>query len=299
MNVASRRLLLFRKTMTPWLFLIFPLGAYLLVITYPLIASMVLSFTRWSGMGRGPTYIGIENFITLLSQGTLFLAIKNNLIWLALFVPVPTLIGFIIAYLLRENTRINIALRAMFYIPMIISNAVMAIMWLHVYAPEHGLIAEALKILNLPPMSRSLLTRPGYTIIAVSIVGIWHWIGFPLVIYLAAIQDIPQDLLEAAELDGATTWYKITRIIIPFVHHATTVVISLGAILSMKVFDLVYIMTGGYYKNDVMGTLIWRFAFEQYQLGRASAVAVIEFLVISVIVIPYVVWQMKTGEIEL
>ena len=250
-------------------------------------------------MGTKPIFIGLENYRDLISSGNLVIAIKNNLIWLALFVPIPTFIGFLLAYFLRENTPFNAVLRSIFYLPMIISNAIMAIMWLHVYAPKHGMIAQVLDLLHLPQMERSFLTNPKTTMIAVSIVGIWHWIGFPLVIYLAAIQDIPQDFLEAAELDGATRFQRILYIIIPLVRHATTVVIALGAILSLKVFDLIYIMTGGYYKNDVLGTLIWRIAFDQFRLGQASAVAVIEFLIISVIVIPYIWWQFKTGEIEL
>ncbi len=289
----------YKKAAIPWLFLVAPLGIYLLVFAYPLADSIVLSFTSWSGLGAKPAFVGIDNYIHLISHGLIALALKNNLIWLALFVPIPTVVGFILAYWLSENTRLNVILRTLFYIPMIISNAVMAIMWMHVYAPIHGLIAQFLKAVNLPAMSSTPLGRPGSAIIAVTVVGIWHWIGFPLVIYLAAIQDIPQDLLEAADLDGATPLYKILHITIPFVRHATTIVIALGTVLSMKVFDLVYLLTGGYYKNDVMGTLIWRLAFEQQQMGRASAVAVVEFLIIAMLVIPYIWWQLRTGEIEL
>jgi ABC-type sugar transport system permease subunit len=288
-----------KKRIIPWLFLVVPLTIYLLVLAYPLLASIFLSFTEWSGMGKPPKLIGIGNYAYLFSTGVITLAIKNNLLWLLLFVPFPTVLGFILAYLLSPNTKINVLLRGMFYLPMIISNAVMAVMWLHVYAPQHGLLAETFRLLNLPPLGKSFLTRPDTAIVAISVVGIWHWIGFPLVLYLAAIQDIPQDLLEAADLDGAPVFYKVFHIVIPFVRHATTVVVALGTILSMKVFDLVYIMTGGYYKNDVLGTYIWRLAFDQYQLGRASAVAVVEFLIIGAVVIPYIRWQFRTGEIEI
>lgn len=288
-----------RKLATPWLFLILPLSLYLLILAYPLVGSIVLSFTAWSGMGAPPTFVGTDNYTYLFSRGTITLAVKNNLIWLALFVPIPTFLGFLLAYFLSANSRINIILRGLFYIPMIISNAVMAIMWLHVYAPQHGLIAEILEWLRLAPLGRSPLTHPDFAIVAVTVVGIWHWIGFPLIIYLAAIQDIPQDLIEAADLDGASTFYKVRHIVIPFIRHATTVVVALGTILSMKVFDLAYIMTGSYYKNDVLGTYIWRLAFDQYELGKASAVSVIEFLIITAVVIPYIRWQLRTGEIEI
>jgi len=287
-----------KRALVPWLFLLLPLIIYLTIIAYPLVASIVLSFTEWSGMGKPPRYTGLQNYAFLFSSGSILTAIKNNLIWMALCVPFPAIIGFSLAYILRNNSRMNIFFRSLFYIPMVISNAVMAIMWLHVYAPKHGLIAAILDILALPQFSKSFLTDPNSAIIAISIIGIWHGIGFPLILYLAAIQDIPQDLIETADLDGASTWCKIVNIIIPFVRHATVVVVALGTILAMKVFDLVYLMTGGYYKNDVMGTYLWRLAFEHYQMGRASAVAVIQFLLVSAIVIPYLKWQYRTGEIE-
>lgn len=289
----------FRKWMTPWLFLAVPLTVYLVMLAYPLVSSLILSFTRWSGMGSGPSFVGITNYSYLMLRGNLLIAIKNNLLWLVLFVPVPTVIGFVLAFLLREDTKLNVSLRFMFYLPMIVSNAIVAIIWMTVYEPSHGILTETLKLLRFTAPTRSFLTRPDTAIVAISIAGIWHWIGFSLIIYLAAIQDIPQDLLEAAELDGTTEFQKVRYIIIPLVRHATIVVITLGTILSMKVFDLVYLMSGGYYKNDVMGTLIWRMAFEQYRVGRASATAGTQFLIIAAMVIPYIWWQRKSGEIEI
>ena len=287
------------QTLAPWLLVAPPLIVYLAILAYPLLASVVLSFTEWSGLGKGPSFVGLGNYVELFSRGTIFPALKNNLIWLALSVPVPAVLGFALAYVLREQTRRNTIVRSLFYVPMILSNAVLALIWMNVYDPRHGLLREVLTFLHVAPPVRSFLTRPGTAIIAISIAGIWHWIGFPLVIYLAAIQDIPKELLEAAELDGATRLQRLRHIVVPLVRHATIIVVALGAILSMKVFDLVYLMTGGYYKNDVIGTLIWRVAFEQFKLGKASAIAVIQFLVIAILVIPYVWFTRKHGEVEL
>jgi len=289
----------FKHHLIPWVFLVLPLGIYTLMLTYPLIRSISLSFYSWSGMGPKPSWVGLANYKYLFSKGSILLALKNNLVWMALCVPIPTMIGFALAYVLREQTATNRLVRSLFYVPMVLSNAVMAIMWLHVYEPTHGMIAQVLKALGLPPLSRSFLTQPDTAIIAVSVVMIWHWIGFPLVLYLAAIQDIPKEVLEAAELDGATGLRRIRHVVIPLVNHATVVIVALGAVLSMKVFDLVYLMTGGYYKADVIGTLLWRYGFEQYHLGRASAVAVVQLLVVAAIVIPYLWWQRRSGEIEL
>ncbi len=286
-----------RTRLIPWLFLSIPLVVYLSMLGYPLICSFVLSLTKWSGMGKPPVFVGFTNYKYLLDHGQLALALKNNLLWMAMFVPIPAAAGFILALFLKNKSKLNVWLRSMFYLPMIISNTVLSIMWLAVYEPRHGMLTELLRFLHLPVPTQSYLTRPGTAIIAISIAGIWHWIGFPLVVYLAAVQDIPQELLEAAELDGASRLQKIWHIVIPLVAHATTIVVALGTILSMKVFDLIYLMTGGYYKNDVVGTLIWRYAYEEAKLGRASAVAVVEFLVIGALLVPYILYRRRKGEL--
>ena len=288
-----------KHVLAPWLLVLLPLLVYLAILAYPLLASIVLSFTEWSGLGQGPSFVGFRNYVELFSRGTILHAVRNNLTWLILSVPVPAVVGFILAYWLREQNRRNTILRSCFYLPMILSNAVLALIWMNVYDPRHGLLREILTFLHLPAPVRSFLTRPGTAIVAIAVAGIWHWIGFPLVIYLAAIQDIPKQLLEAAELDGASRFQQLRHIVIPLVGHATIIVVALGAILSMKVFDLIYLLTGGYYKNDVVGTLIWRIAFEQFKLGKASAVAVVQFLIIAVMVIPYVLLARRQSEVEL
>jgi len=288
-----------KSGLMPWAFLAAPLAVYMAMFAYPLVYSTILSFTKWAGMGPPPVLVGFANYQYLFSRGSLVLALRNNLIWLAICVPIPVVVGFLLALFLSERTKLNVILRSVFYMPMILSAAVMSVMWVSVYEPSHGLLTEMLKVLHVPVPGGSFLTGSGTAIVAIALVRVWHWIGFPMIMYLAAIQDIPKDLLESAELDGATRFQKMRYIVIPLVRHATIIIVTLGTILSMKVFDLVYLMTGGYYKNDVMGTLLWRYAFDQYRIGRASAVAVIEFGVIAVIVIPYLFWQNKNKQVEI
>jgi ABC-type sugar transport system permease subunit len=296
---AMSRLRRMLGTSRPWHFLSIPLAVYAIMTLYPLVYSMFLSFTQWSGMGGSPEFVGLANYRYLLSRGSLALALENNLIWMLFFVPIPTGIGFLLAYALRENTKLNIFFRSVFYLPMVLSFAVMAIMWTWVYEPTRGLLQALLTATHLPTPSESFLTNPDTALIAMSIVGIWHWVGFSMILYLAAIQDIPRNVLEAARLDGITWFRNITSIILPLVRHATIIVVSIGLILSVKVFDLIYIMSGGYYKNDVLATLVWRYAFDRHRVGRAAAVAVVQFAIIAAVVVPYVLYQKRRGEIEL
>jgi ABC-type sugar transport system permease subunit len=257
------------------------------MVVYPIIYSAVLSFVEWDGISKEKVFVWLNNFKYVFNDEFLPLAMKNNAIWMSLFVPIPVLIGFFLALILQKNSRINVIFRSIFYLPMILSFTVMFIMWSWIYEPTRGVITQLFLSLSLPPPTRSLLTRPDTSLIAIAIVGIWHWIGFPLVLYLAALKDIPKELFENADIEGATKTQVIRLVIIPLVRHASLVAIAIGIVLSLKVFDLVFLMAGGYYKNDVLSTLIWKLAFERYLVGPASAVAIIQFLIVGIILVPY------------
>jgi raffinose/stachyose/melibiose transport system permease protein len=269
------------------------------MIAYPTVYSIILSVYEWDGISPTRQFVALGNYLTLYARGSLTIGLKNTFVWMALFVPIPLVTGFLLAMALQKETRLNVFLRSLFYLPMILSHAVAAIMWGWVYEPTQGVITQSLTALHIAPPARSFLTRPDTAMTAMALVGIWHWIGFPLVLYLAAIKDIPRELLEAAESDGATNFQKIRHIVIPLVGHATMIAASIGIVLSVKVFDLVFLMSGRYYKNDVLGTLVWRLAFDEYKVGLASAISVIQFLIIVVLVIPYVWQRARAGEVEL
>lgn len=281
------------RSLAPWAFLALPLAIYLLMVAYPIVYSVVLSFTRWDGISPDKLFVGLQNFFTLFDRELLPLALRNNLIWMALFVPLPIIIGFTVAVALQRNTTTNLVLRSVFYLPMVLSFTVMAIMWSWVYEPTRGVITQVAQLVGLSPPARSLLTRPDTSLLAIVIVGVWHWVGFPLVLYVAALKEIPKELIETADIDGASWLQKLRHVIIPLVKHATLVAISIGIVLSVKVFDLVFLMAGGYYKDEVMSTLIWKLAFNRYQVGSASAVAIVQFAIVLVILVPYISMSIK------
>jgi ABC-type sugar transport system permease subunit len=286
--------------LTPWCFLALPLLVYGVWIAYPIIYSFILSLYDWDGSRAfSSCFAGLANYREMFADESFLCALKNNMIWVLLFLPLPMIIGFILALLLYKETAFNIFLRALFYIPMLLSFAVTAIIWGWVYQPSHGIIAQFMQLFSLPPLRTSFITNPKTGIIAIAIVGVWHWIGFPLTLYLAALKDIPAELYEAARVDGATNFQKIIHITIPMLRSATMIVVSLGFVLSVKVFDLVYLMAGGYYKNEVLSTLVWNFAFNRMRFGMASAVSVIQFIIVLIFVVPYI-WKtlkIKEGEV--
>ncbi len=292
--VTGRRVL---RALTPWAFLALPLALYVVFIVYPVVYSTLISFFSWDGLNPRKVFVGFENYARFFSDEKMLVALKNNVLWMLFFVPVPMALGFVLAYLLQRNSAINIALRTVFYVPMILAFSVMSIIWAWVYEPSRGVIAEACRFLGLVPPVRSFLTNASTSIIAIVCVGIWHWIGFPLVLYLSAIKEIPEELFDAAAIDGATTMQEVRFIVLPMVNHATQICISIGLVLSVKIFDLVFLMSGGYYKDDVLSTLVWKL-FSQFKIGQSSAVSVIQFLFAFLLVVPYQRWQSRKGGIQ-
>ena len=193
------------------------------MVVYPIIYSTVLSFAEWDGISAEKTFVWLNNFKYVFSDEFLPLALKNNAIWMSLFVPIPIIIGFFLALILEKNTKINIIFRSVFYLPMILSFTVMFIMWSWIYEPTRGVITQIFILLSLTPPTRSLLTRPDTSLMAIAIVGIWHWVGFPLVLYLAALKDIPRELFENADIEGATKIQVIRFVVIPLVRHASLI----------------------------------------------------------------------------
>jgi ABC-type sugar transport system permease subunit len=285
------------KTLTPWAFLFLPLSLYVVFIVYPVFYSVFISFFSWDGLSPEKAFIGLGNYAAFFADAKMVVALRNNVLWMLFFVPIPILIGFALAYLLQRNSPGNIALRTVFYVPMILAFTVMSIIWAWVYEPSRGIIAEACRTFGIAPPARSFLTNPNTSIVAIVTVGIWHWVGFPLVLYTSAIKEIPAELFDAAAIDGASNWQKLRYIIVPMVNHATQICISIGLVLSVKIFDLVFLMSGGYYKDDVLSTLVWKL-FSQFKIGPSSAVSVIQFLFAFLLVVPYQKWQSRKGGVQ-
>lgn len=280
-----------RRVILPWAFLALPLAGYCLMVVYPIVRSVYISLTAWNGFSPVKQWVGLSNYRTLLVSAEFTNALRNNATWVALFVLVPVVAGFLLALRLEHNTRINIALRAVFYAPMAVSFAVLAITWSWVYEPMQGLIAQVLRLIHVSPPAQSLLTNEHTAVLATAVVAIWQWVGFPMMVYVSAIKSIPTELYEAAKMDGASYVQQVRYITIPQVRNSTIVIVCIAAIMALRIFDLVYMMTQGYTKSDVLSILMWRFSFEFFQVGKGAAVAVTQFLVVVCLVVPLLYYQ--------
>jgi raffinose/stachyose/melibiose transport system permease protein len=265
-----------------------------LFVLMPLATALIYSFYAWNGMARG-AFVGLANFHTVLFVEP-FAGWTRNALSHNVFVFVATMLlqnatAFFLAFLLLKALPGHRFHRVAIFLPVILSSVIVGAMWKLFLNPIFGLINQALIAVGFGGWAQPWLGQPSTALGALVFVNAWHWLGFPALIFLAGMQRIGQESIEAARLDGATDWQLLTRIIWPLVAPATTVVVILTLIGSFNWFEMPYVMTGldgtpaG--ATDVLGLYFYRTAFGNVtaglqDFGRGSALAVLMFILIGV-----------------
>jgi raffinose/stachyose/melibiose transport system permease protein len=269
---SRRRTRFTRKKIVPWLFVLPILLLHMLIAVGPSMAAVYYSLTKWSGIGAAE-FIGLENFRHMLFEDADFKrAFLHNLVWLGLFLTIPILLALAAASLLAPIKRGGMLFRAILFIPYIVPSVVTASIWRNLLHPTLGIGGQLAKA-GLPGFDIAFLGQSSTALFAVAFVDNWHWWGFLMVLFLAAMQNIPPYLYEAARIDGATRWQEFRHITIPGIRPTLTFMILMTAIWSFLVFDYIWILTqggpaGG---SEVMGTLVYKNAFNRFEAGYASA----------------------------
>ncbi len=249
---------------------------------FPAGYSLFLSFFEWDGLGQGRTPIGLQNYAELLGSAEFWNSLRVSVIYAAGVTVVGIFIGLVLAVLLDRNVRGRVLYRLLYFLPVITPTVAAGVIWKYLFDPSQGVLNRFLELLQVP--GPPWLTSPEWALWAVIIVGIWKRVGFNLVIYLAALQGIPRSYYEASALDGATPVQNFFRITVPLVAPSTFFLAVTSIIDSFQAFDLVYVMTnGGPLKStDVIGFFLYRYGFRYYELGYASAIAYVMFVLIFV-----------------
>ena len=266
---------------TWYLFLAPAILLLLLFLAYPLANSLMLSFYKWKGLGARK-FVGLANFEALLDDRFFWGSTWHTLVF-ALVVTLGTVgIGYLLATVISRRVRGWRAFRVGFYLPVMLSVVVVAALWVRIYEFNWGLLNTLLRAIGLDVLALPWLADVKYALAAVIIVPIWQYAGFPMIVILAAIEGIPQDLHDAATIDGVSEWQRTWGLIFPLVRPVVASISILQIIFSLKVFDLVWVMTKGSPGNStaVLGTFLFRQGFETQKYGYASAVAVVMFLIV-------------------
>ncbi|MEK5444718.1 MULTISPECIES: ABC transporter permease subunit [unclassified Fredinandcohnia] len=251
---------------------------YVVFAIYPILQSFYYSVMEWNGFNE-MTFIGLDNFKKLFSDPLFWNSVKNNIYVVLASVLGQVPIALFIALLLNRKIRGAKLFRTIGFLPVVLSTVVISLTWSLIYNSRNGLINEVLRTVGLDSLAQNWLGDTKWTMIAVLVVVIWQFVGLYMIIFLAALQNVPGEVLEAAKMDGASEWATTWKITVPMIWDTILVAVILCISGSLKTFDLIYVMTNGgpAHSTDVMALYMFNETFSKLQYGYGSAVSVFIF----------------------
>lgn len=289
---GSRRFRRWVETLQGWAF-VGPATVIVLGLSiFPAAWSLVLSLQKWDGFSD-PTMIGPANYSRLVTDDQFWDAVRHTLFYTVLFVPTSALMGLFLAVALNRKIRLIGFYRTAIFVPFVASAASTGILATYLFSPQFGLANDVLRRLGLP--QQGWLEDPSQAMVVIAIMSLWGQAAFTTVIYLAALQDVPAELTEAAKIDGANPWQTFWRIVWPHLSPVTVFVVVWQTIGAIQLFDLVYTTTRGG-PLDATKTIVyflWERAFRTLEFGYGSAAAYVLFAVTLLITIGIVVYSRR------
>jgi raffinose/stachyose/melibiose transport system permease protein len=274
------------------------LAAYLVFVVGPTIESIRLSFFEWSGFQGAPQeFVGIRNYVRIFTQDPVFwTAFSNSLIWVLLSLFIPLGLGLVMAIALNRQLFGRNAFRAIFYIPGVLAPIAIANMWRWMYNPNYGIGQTLADLFNAPWLGEiQWLGDRNLALYSIFAAFVWQIAGTNMVLFLAGLQGVTPEHIEAAKLDGANAWQVFRNVTWPALRPTTVVVLVLTIINSIKVFDLIVGMTGGGPAQQTQVLALWSFqqSFLNNEYGLGNAIATVLLIVTLIIVVPYMVWTAR------
>jgi multiple sugar transport system permease protein len=253
-----------------------------------------ISRTRWNGIAPARD-VGWRNYERLLSDPDMAAAARHTLVLTALFVPASILLGILIAVALNQRIRLIGFYRTCIFVPYVASAAATGILASFVFNPQFGAVNEVLRRLGLP--AQQFLESPGQALGVICVIALWGEVGFTAVIYLAALQDIPQELIEAARMDGAGPWRVFRHVTLPELRPVTVFTAIWQTITAMQLFDLIYTTTRGGPLNSTQTVVyyIYELAFQTQRLGYGAAAAYLLFAVTMLLSLGVIWYSRRSG----
>lgn len=300
-NLKSTRAAISSKTstrsITAWLFLL-PLFAVIFVVMLaPSIESIYYSLTDWNGIGAAK-FIGISNYLRMLQDKIFWRAFSDNLKWTLVFLIVPIVMGLLGASLLAPIRKGQMLYRIGFFLPYTFASVVNAQIWRYILSPEHG-IGAWLSLHGFPWLAINFWGNQSVVLYSIMFVGNWQWWGFLVLLYLAAMQSIDNQLYEAARIEGANRWQEFIYVTFPGIRPTFVFMILMTTMWSFLVFDYIYILTGGgpNHASEVLGTYAYSKAFTGLEAGYGAAIAMTMSFICAIIIAAFVYLRKRGWEI--
>lgn len=283
-----------RRTLGAYVFLAPSLFGVTVFLLIPVLFVFVLSFMKWN-MLNPPSFAGFGNYIEAFKYEGAWHALVVTFWYFLLNIPAQTVLALGMAMLMNRKGRFTAVIRVLCVLPYLAMPVAMGVVWQWIFAPSTGVVNTLLHLVGIT--GPNWLNSPGWAMPVVAFANIWQYVGYNMLFFLAGLAAIPQQVYEAASIDGATRWDRFRLVTLPLLRPTMLFVVITGAIGSFQVFDSVYVMTNGGpgTSTTVMNMLIYQNGFEGFRFGTASALSVILFLLILVVtLVQFNYFQKKT-----
>jgi len=309
-STKNRRGMSGLRRYTYLLMLVPGLGVYLLFIIWPFINTIRISFYDWSGLGPMTDFVGLDNYTSLFNRTPIDRQFSNALSNTArvflLSTALSTFVGLMFALILSRRIRGARLYQALYFMPNTLSVVIVGFLWNLLLNPQFGAVNEVLRGVGLDTLARPWLGDPNFALPSIVAVSAWANLGFPILIFLAAILGIPSDLIEAARLDGASELRVIGSIVLPLLWPTVITLVVLNFIASINSFELIFAMEGSeggpFFATDVLGTLFYRMAFggaggtyAGLGLGAAAALATLMLVIVLPVSLVVIIYQRRVS----
>lgn len=248
----------------------------------PILFGAYLSFTKWGIFGK-PKWVGLQNYIDALNDEFVRIAFRNTLLYAAIIVPSVVVLGLAFAIYVNQRWPLAGLVRTLFFSPYVVSATVIGLVWVWILDTQFGIVNSYLRLLGISAIP--WLTSANWSLIGVSVASIWWDLGLAFILFLAALQDVPRDLYDAAEVDGASLWQGLWYVTLPQLRPVISMVVTLQLIATLRIFSQVYVMTNGGPASSSSSVIyeIYSTAINRQLFGYSAAISMLLFAMILAI----------------
>ena len=265
-----------KKSWIAYLYILPMIVLSFVLVYYCIIDTVVVSFTDWDGMTDVFHFVALKNYIKMFKDHVFWTSVVNNLIFFVGTVFIQALLGFVLAVLLKKKLPGSNVFKAIYFMPIAMATSIITAIFRIIMDPTNGALNQFLRAIHLNGFAENWLGDPKIALVSVIIVNIFQWMGFSMITYYAGLMSLPDDVYEAAKIDGAGFWRTTFSVTLPMLKGTTNVLIILGIVGSLKTFDIVKLLTGGGpgRSTTVMNTYLYEKAFKDFNAGGAASIGV-------------------------
>jgi raffinose/stachyose/melibiose transport system permease protein len=292
-----RRKRFFRTKVVPVLFVLPILAINFLVVLGPSLSSLYYSLTEWNGVGKA-TFIGLKNFLDILSDKQYLHAFQNNVVWLLFFLTIPIALALVASSFLAPLKKGGLFYRAVLFIPYILPSVIVASIWKDLLHLDTGLGGLAAR-LGMPFLNIAYFGKLETSLLSAAFADNWHWWGFLMVLFLTAMQSVPAEQYDAARIDGANRWNEFVHATLPGIRSTLVFMLLMTGIWSFLAFDYVWITTQGgpAGSSELLSILVFKNAFMRFNAGYAAAIGLTMSFFAGIIIAIYQTLKKRGWEI--